>query len=81
MHVHAKSIPLLLQNFPETTLRAFNQSQSPYVPVQDDHATLIREMGAASTVLLTNKDSILPLNAKKLKSVAIIGSDAGPNPK
>ncbi|KAL1928472.1 hypothetical protein VTP01DRAFT_2828 [Rhizomucor pusillus] len=68
------------KNFPETTLRAFNQSQSPYVPVQDDHATLIREMGAASTVLLTNKDSILPLNAKKLKSVAIIGSDAGPNP-
>lgn len=37
-------------------------------------------MGAASTVLLKNEDNILPLRTTGIKRLAIIGSDAGPNP-
>ena len=38
-----------------------------------------RRIAEASTVLLKNKDSILPLDASKLRSIAIIGknSDTG----
>ncbi|KAG8686014.1 hypothetical protein FRC11_009671, partial [Ceratobasidium sp. 423] len=50
-----------------------------HVNVQGDHKKLIRTIGAASTVLLKNKDSALPL--KKPSTIAVIGSDAGPNPK
>ncbi|EIE79560.1 hypothetical protein G6F47_007825 [Rhizopus delemar] len=64
-------------NFPETTLDSFHLKDSPEVNVQYDHYKLVREMGAASTVLLKN-DGILPL--KSLKSVAFIGSDAANNP-
>jgi beta-glucosidase len=48
--------------------------------VQGDHYKVIREIGAASTVLLKNTKSALPLNINKLKRVGIFGSDAGPNP-
>ncbi|KDQ19728.1 glycoside hydrolase family 3 protein [Botryobasidium botryosum FD-172 SS1] len=46
-----------------------------HVDVQGDHAKLIRQIGAASTVLLKNVGGALPLN--KPRSIAIIGSDAG----
>lgn len=49
-----------------------------HVNVQDDHASLIREIGGASTVLLKNTNNALPLN--KPKSVAVIGEDAHDNP-
>lgn len=49
-----------------------------HVNVQDAHAQLIREIGGASTVLLKNSKSILPL--KKPKSVAVVGEDAHDNP-
>jgi beta-glucosidase len=65
-------------DFPETTLDSFHLEDSPEVNVQSDHYKLVREMGAASTVLLKN-DGILPL--KSLKSVAFIGSDAANNPE
>lgn len=45
--------------------------------VQSDHKNLIREIGAASTVLLKNSRNVLPLKAPK--SIAIIGSGAGAN--
>jgi beta-glucosidase-like glycosyl hydrolase len=48
-----------------------------HVDVRDDHATLIRNIGARGTVLLKNSNNILPLN--KPKFVAVIGEDAGPN--
>lgn len=48
-----------------------------HVNVQDDHASLIREIAAKGTVLLKNT-GVLPLN--KPKFVAVIGEDAGPNP-
>ncbi|KAI9057104.1 glycoside hydrolase family 3 protein [Trametes sanguinea] len=52
------------------------------VDVQGDHADLIRTIGAASTVLLKNQGSVLPLNAPQ--TMAIVGSGArsaifGPN--
>ena len=43
-----------------------------HVDVQDDHFKVVREIGAASTVLLKNVDGALPLS--KPKSVAIIGA-------
>ncbi|TDZ24110.1 putative beta-glucosidase A [Colletotrichum orbiculare MAFF 240422] len=43
-----------------------------------EHANLIREIGAKATVLLKNEGA-LPL--KKPKFLAVIGEDAGPNPK
>lgn len=42
------------------------------------YCSLIRTIGAASTVLLKNQNNALPLKAPK--SIAIIGNDAGANP-
>lgn len=42
--------------------------------MQGDHKKLIREMGAASNVLLKNS-GVLPLDTKKVKSIALVGSD------
>ena len=69
------------QDFPETTLESFNRSDAPTVVVMDDHAKIVRELGAAAVVLLQNEDNILPLSEKKLSKIALIGSDAGPNPE
>ncbi|KAF9024285.1 glycoside hydrolase family 3 protein [Hymenopellis radicata] len=44
--------------------------------VQEDHYKLVREMGAASTVLLKNTNNVLPLN--KPQKLVLLGSDAGP---
>ncbi|KAJ7477444.1 glycoside hydrolase superfamily [Mycena latifolia] len=52
----------------------------PYTNVQADHFKLIREIGAASTILLKNMHSALPLAVKNIKRIGIFGSDAGPNP-
>jgi hypothetical protein len=49
-----------------------------HVDVRGDHATLIREIGAKSTVLLKNTNNALPLN--KPKFLAVIGEDAGTAP-
>jgi len=56
-------------NYPALNLNA---------PVQADHATLIRQIAAAGTTLLKNKNKSLPI--QKPASIAIIGSDAGANP-
>jgi beta-glucosidase-like glycosyl hydrolase len=53
-----------------------NEATNSHIDVQDDHYLLVREMGAASTVLLKNKNNALPLN--KPRSLVLIGSDAGP---
>nr|QLJ82605.1 beta-1, 4-glucosidase T2 [Aspergillus fresenii]QLJ82606.1 beta-1, 4-glucosidase T2 [Aspergillus fresenii] len=50
-----------------------------FVDVQRDHAEIIRRVGADSIVLLKNKGA-LPLTGKERK-VAILGEDAGSNPK
>ncbi|KAI9487117.1 MAG: glycoside hydrolase superfamily [Benjaminiella poitrasii] len=69
-------------DFPKTTINAFHRDQAIFNNVQDDHGKLVREMGAASCVLLKNS-GVLPIS-NKVKSVALIGSDTrvnadGPN--
>ncbi|KAG8743934.1 hypothetical protein FRC10_011120 [Ceratobasidium sp. 414] len=54
-----------------------NSSFNQHVNVQGSHATLIRTIGAASTVLLKNKNSVLPL--KTPSTIGVVGNDAGPN--
>ena len=49
-----------------------------HVDVRGDHASIIRNIGARSTVLLKNVNNILPLSKPKL--LAVVGDDAGPNP-
>ncbi|KAF7948999.1 hypothetical protein EAE96_008176 [Botrytis aclada] len=49
-----------------------------HVDVRGDHAKLIRDIGARSTVLLKNTNNALPLS--KPKFLAVIGEDAGPSP-
>lgn len=43
--------------------------------VRDDHADLIRELGAAGIVLLKNTKNTLPLKAPK--NIGVFGNDAG----
>jgi len=66
-------------SYPETNFNAFyplDEATNEHVDVQDDHAELVRQIGASSTVLLKNIGGALPL--KKPISLALIGSDAGP---
>lgn len=67
--------------FPSLAINSIDQDKAPYVNVQEDHHKLVREMGAASNVLLKNVKNTLPINIKKLKKVAIIGSDSAVDPK
>ncbi|RDW83250.1 putative beta-glucosidase 1 [Coleophoma crateriformis] len=53
------------------------QQINQHVDVRGEHASLIREIGAKSTVLLKNTNNTLPLS--KPKFLAVIGEDAGPN--
>ncbi|KAI1857261.1 uncharacterized protein JN550_013344 [Neoarthrinium moseri] len=66
---------------------------SPYIPlllpllgdkeppagrdVRGDHASLIRKIGAAGSVLLKNEGGILPLSASTTMNIGIFGNDAG----
>jgi len=69
--------------FPETNLDSFNRSNSKHVVVSGDHYKIIRSIGAASNVLLKNKNNALPLpttpGGKFNTKFAVIGSDAGPS--
>ncbi|KAI8381025.1 glycoside hydrolase superfamily [Radiomyces spectabilis] len=68
------------QNFPPVNFDSFHPDRGQHIDVQDNHKELIREMGAASTVLLRNKNNILPLQPSKLRRLAVIGEDADMNP-
>ncbi|EED13089.1 hypothetical protein TSTA_055890 [Talaromyces stipitatus ATCC 10500] len=50
-----------------------------HVDVRGNHASMIREIGAASTVLLKNTDGALPLSGEE-KFTAVFGSDADADP-
>lgn len=50
-----------------------------HVDVRAEHGNLIRQIGAASTVLLKNTNNALPLTGKE-KLTAVFGNDAGDNP-
>lgn len=66
------------QDYPAVNIDAFNINGplNEHINVQDNHAEIIRKVGAASTILLKNENGTLPL--RKPKSIAMIGSDAGP---
>ncbi|KAH9819204.1 family 3 glycoside hydrolase [Melampsora americana] len=76
------------ESFPKLNFQSVGQgteaeqaANNQHVNVQADHHKLIREIGAASTILLKNLDQTLPLKAPKyLNSILILGSDAGDNP-
>ena len=66
-------------SYPATNFNAFaplDEGTNAHVDVQGNHDKLVREIGAASTVLLKNVNGALPL--KKPRSLVIIGNDAGP---
>ncbi|KAG6862792.1 hypothetical protein C0991_010162 [Blastosporella zonata] len=66
-------------SYPTVNFDAFrpdNETTNQRVDVQDDHYKIVREIGAASTVLLKNVNGALPLD--KPRSIVLIGSDAGP---
>ncbi|CUA75547.1 hypothetical protein RSOLAG22IIIB_05945 [Rhizoctonia solani] len=67
------------KGYPEVSFDSFRPLDpfNKHVDVQEDHYKLVREMGAASTVLLKNVNGTLPL--KKPITMALIGSDAGPS--
>lgn len=50
-----------------------------HIDVRAEHGNLIRQVGAASTVLLKNTNNALPLTGKE-KLTAVFGNDAGDNP-
>ena len=47
-----------------------------HVNVQKDHYRLIREIGAASTILLKNPNGTLPFNAANVQRWGIFGSES-----
>lgn len=67
-------------DYPTTNFNAFlpaDEATNEHIDVQDDHYKLVREMGAASTVLLKNVNGALPLTGKE-RNLMMAGSDAGP---
>ncbi|KAI7860847.1 beta-glucosidase [Circinella umbellata] len=67
------------KDFPEISLKSFDRANEPEVVVtSDEHIKFVRDIGAASLVLLSNNDSILPISSENLNKIAIVGSDAGP---
>lgn len=68
------SSPALNNNNPSQYNYTFNLGPSD-VDVRDDHADLIRELGAAGIVLLKNTNNTLPL--KKPKNIGVFGNAAG----
>ncbi|KAL1688130.1 glycoside hydrolase family 3 protein [Schizophyllum commune] len=67
-------------SFPTANFDAFlpeNQATNEHVDAQDEeHTSLVRNMGAASIVLLKNERDALPLH--KPRALLLAGSDAGP---
>ncbi|KAJ3109323.1 hypothetical protein HDU97_007817 [Phlyctochytrium planicorne] len=64
------------KDFPATNFNSFKPGSLPAVNVEGNHRKHIREVGAASTVLVRHVKNALPLKADKYKKIAIIGSDA-----
>ncbi|KAL0952835.1 hypothetical protein HGRIS_007060 [Hohenbuehelia grisea] len=67
------------KDYPAPNFNAFypdDEATNKHVDVQAEGVDkLVREIGAASTVLLKNKGNVLPL--KKPRSLVVVGNDAG----
>ncbi|KAL9109649.1 MAG: hypothetical protein Q9227_005686 [Pyrenula ochraceoflavens] len=59
---------------PSTSNFTFNLNGTAGVDVRDNHAPFIRQLGAASAVLLKNVNNTLPLKAPK--NIGVFGNDA-----
>lgn len=74
------SVFMLMSYFPfSVSFNAFDfndEVNNKHIDVQADHYKIVREIGAASAVLLKNEKNALPL--KKPKNIVLIGNDAGP---
>ncbi|KAJ3513385.1 hypothetical protein NLJ89_g2980 [Agrocybe chaxingu] len=69
-------------SFPAVSFNAFaldDDATNLHVDVQDDHHKIVREIGAASAVLLKNVNGALPLGRKN-RNIALIGTGAGGGP-
>ncbi|KAH7924395.1 family 3 glycoside hydrolase [Leucogyrophana mollusca] len=67
------------ENYPPLSFNAndpLDPATNSHVNVQSDHYKVVREIGAAGTVLLKNERGVLPLD--KPKTLVLVGSDAGP---
>jgi beta-glucosidase len=62
-----------LSFFPQSEY-VYNFTLGPLVDVRAEHASLIRELGAAGTVLLKNTNNALPL--KQPQEIGVFGNDA-----
>ncbi|KAI7881482.1 hypothetical protein K492DRAFT_128866 [Lichtheimia hyalospora FSU 10163] len=69
------------KDFPELNFNYFDSDVGADLDVQGNSKDNIRKQGAASVVLLRNDDDILPLEQDKVKTIAVIGSDAGADPE
>ena len=67
---------MLLGLFDDPELNPYNKL-APSVVGSDRHRELTLEAARQSIVLLKNKGNLLPLNTKKLKSIAVVGINAG----
>ncbi|KDR85197.1 hypothetical protein GALMADRAFT_218281 [Galerina marginata CBS 339.88] len=67
--------------FPAVNFNAWNLNAAinTHINVQADHKNVIRDIGAASTVLLKNVGNVLPLKAPK--TIGIVGNGAGNSSK
>ncbi|KAK7681535.1 hypothetical protein QCA50_015267 [Cerrena zonata] len=67
------------KDYPPVSFNAFDfndEVNNKHLDVQADHYKIVREIGAASAILLKNEKNALPL--KKPKNIVLIGNDAGP---
>lgn len=63
--------------YPSVNFDSWNSGSGSHVDVQGNHKNIIRQIGAASIVLLKNTNNALPLTNPS--TIGVIGSDAGPN--
>ncbi|KAG7094502.1 hypothetical protein E1B28_005331 [Marasmius oreades] len=67
-------------SYPQVNFDAFKPDNEPtndHIDVQDDHADVVRKIGAASTILLKNENGALPLTGRE-RRIFLAGSDGGP---
>ncbi|KAI8080068.1 glycoside hydrolase superfamily [Halteromyces radiatus] len=67
------------KNFPNSSINVLDMTPLGSINVEADHKTKVRELGAASVVILSNQDDILPLSESN-NNISIIGSDAFSDP-
>lgn len=65
------------------SFNAFNNldpATNQHVDVQDDHFTVVRQIGSAGSVLLKNQADALPLKLGQggVRSIVLVGNDTGP---